>query len=107
MGFPLYILASAKEDFRQLKTYIRGKHGDGVWADVNRQFKTTLHDIAVHPLAGVMTEEALSLGLPDIRQRLVGQTRVIYQFDGTQIHVHMFISTRRDFLSQLAGRLLR
>lgn len=47
-----------------------------------------------------------ALGLTDIRQRLVGQTRVIYQLDGTQVYVHMFVSTLRDFMAQLTGRLL-
>ena len=106
MVFAVHILASAKADFRYIKADVKGKHGEAVWLAVNQQFKDTLKDIGQHPLAGVVTEEAKALGLRDIRQRLVGQTRVIYQFDGSQVYVHMFVSTLRDFMSQLAGRLL-
>jgi toxin ParE1/3/4 len=103
----VHVLASAKEDFRRIKAWVKAKHGEAVWLAVNQQFKATLADIGQHPLAGVVTEEAQALGLEHIRQRLVGQTRVIYQFENNQVHVHMFVSTLRDFMSQLAGRLLQ
>lgn len=106
MAFQVQVLASAKEDFREIKAYIKHKHGETAWLEVNRQFKATLADIGQHPQAGHLPEEARALGLTDIRQRLVGQTRVIYQLDGTQVYVHMFVSTLRDFMAQLTGRLL-
>jgi toxin ParE1/3/4 len=106
MGYPVLILDSAKDDFREIRAHVKGKHGDAVWDDVNRQFKTCLGDIGQFPLAGIITEEAQALGLDDIRQRLVGQIRVIYQFDGEQIVVHMFVSTLRDFVTRLSNRLL-
>ncbi len=107
MAFPVHILASAKEDFRHIKAWVKNRHGEAVWLEVNQQFKATLKDIGQHPAAGLITEEALALGLLDIRQRLVGQIRVIYQFDGRQVYVHMFVSMLRDFMGQLAARMLQ
>lgn len=107
MAYPVHILASAKEDFREIKAWVKNRHGEAVWLDVNQQFKATLKDIGQHPAAGLITEEAQALGLSDIRQRLVGQIRVIYQFDGSQVYVHMFASTLRDFMGLLAARMLK
>jgi hypothetical protein len=106
-GIPGTYSCQCQSRFSDDQSHVKDKHGEAVWLDVNQQFKDTLHDIGRHPLAGVIPEEAKALGLRDIRQRLVGQIRVIYQFDGSQVHVYMFVSTLRDFMSQLAGRLLQ
>ncbi len=107
MAFPVVILPSAKDDFREIKHYVKKMHGQAVWADVNQQFKGVLNDIGKYPVARLITEEARALGLDDIRQRLVGQTRVIYQFDGSRVYMHMFASTLRDFMTLLTHRLLK
>ncbi len=67
---------------------------------VNRQ-------IADMPLAGSAPEEIVAIGLVHYRQRLVGQTRVIYQIKEAEIFVHMFVDTNRDFVALLYDRLMR
>jgi plasmid stabilization system protein ParE len=107
VAHPVQILAAARDDFREIKKWVKKQHGDAVWQEVNLRFKAMLHNMGEYPLAGKITEEALALGLNDVRQRLVGPTRIIYQFDGTTVYVHMFVSTRQNFMTHLSNRLLR
>ncbi len=106
MAVVVNILRSAKDDFREIKAQVQQRYGKAVWATVNQQYKATLSEIAQYPMAGLVPDEALALGLEDIRQRLVGQTRVIYQFDGRQVYVHMFVATKCDFPAKLSRRFL-
>jgi plasmid stabilization system protein ParE len=100
------ILDAAKPDFRDIKRYVKSKFGVTVWNEVNQEFKDTIKQIAGNPEAGTQLEELKSLGLDNFRQRLVRQTRVIYEFNDIEVLVHMFIHTRRDFRNHLEKRVL-
>lgn len=106
MARRLIILDVAKPDFRDIKGYVKSKFGDTVWNEVNQEFKNTIKEIAGNPAAGTQLEELKSLGLDNFRQRLVRQTRVIYEFNDVEVLVHMFIHTRRDFRNHLEKRIL-
>ena len=103
----IQILDAAKPDFRDIQRYVNTRFGATVWQEVNQEFKTTLRDIGEHPESGTPLEELRALGLPHFRQRLVRQTRVIYEFDDQTVLVHLFIHTRRHFRTHLQQRVLR
>jgi Txe/YoeB family toxin of Txe-Axe toxin-antitoxin module len=67
----------------------------------SNNYKEVLKEIGEFPFAGFIPEEALSLGLQGIRERLVGQTRVSYEVGEQDVYVSMFVSTRRDFMTML------
>lgn len=100
------ILDVAKPDFLDIRHQVRTKFGEAIWQEVNQEFKETLLHIGLHPEAGSPFEELAALGLVSFRQRLVRQTRLIYEFNETTVIVHMFIHTRRDFRTHLEKRLL-
>jgi plasmid stabilization system protein ParE len=102
----VFILDSAKNDYRDIRKYVRHKFGETVWRESEKQYKEVLRDIGEFPFAGVVPDEVLSLGLQGIRERLVGQTRVIYEVGEQDVYVFMFVSTRRDFMTMLTDRLL-
>ena len=103
----IQILDAAKPDFRDIQRYVITRFGATVWQEVNQEFKNTLRDIFGHPDSGTPLEELRALGLPQFRQRLVRQTRVIYEFHDQSVLVHMFIHTRRHFRTHLQQRVLR
>lgn len=99
------ILNVAKPDFREIKTYVKSQFGDAAWKVVNAAFKTAINNIALNPEAGKEVEELKELGQENIRTRLVGQTRIIYEYDDKEVLVHMFIHTMRDFRAHLMRRM--
>ena len=66
-----------------------------------------MSNIGEFPFAGFVPEEVVSPGLQGIRERLVGQTRVIYEVWEHEVYVFMFVSSRRDFMTMLTDRLLK
>jgi toxin ParE1/3/4 len=103
----VFILDSAKGDYREIRKYVRHKFGAEVWRESEQQYKEVLSDIGEFPFAGLEPDEAVSLGLQGIRERLAGQTRVIYEVGEQDVYVFMFVSTRRDFMTMLTDRLLK
>jgi toxin ParE1/3/4 len=106
MSYKVKVLAYAKDDYREIRRYVREKFGDKVWATIEADFKKMFKQIASMPLSGSVPEEIESIGLVHYRQRLVGQTRVIYQIKEKEIFVHMFVDRNRDFPTVLYNRLM-
>jgi plasmid stabilization system protein ParE len=100
------ILNAAKADFREIKKHVKKQFGDFVWAEVNNEFKNTIHLISNNPKLGSVIEELGVFGYENYREILVRQTRVVYEFSQEQLIVHMFINTKRDFKNHLEMRLL-
>ena len=106
MSYKVQVLAFAKDDYREIRGYVKKKFGEQVWMTMEADFKKMLKQIADMPLAGSVPEEIEGIGLVHYRQRLVGQTRVIYQIKEAEIFVHMFADTNRDFSTLLYDRLM-
>ncbi|HXA48213.1 MAG TPA: hypothetical protein VNW52_11335 [Burkholderiaceae bacterium] len=107
MTHQVRVLDYAKLDYREIKKWVRLKFGETTWMEVEANFKTVLRQIGEMPFAGLIPPEIAALGLTDYHQRLVGQTRVIYQIKEQTVYVHMFVDTSRDFSTMLNQRLLQ
>lgn len=103
----VFILASAKDDYRGIRKYVVQKFGIKVWQDSDIQYKELLKNIGEFPFAGLVPDEAILLGVKGICERLLGQTRIIYEIAHQRIYMYMFVSTRRDFMTMLTDRLLK
>lgn len=106
MSRKVTILDVAKPDFRRIRAYVKAQFGEMVWSEVNLEFKATMKHMGLNPEAGKQVEELADLGLKNFRFRLVRQTKVVYEFDGAEVVVHMFIHTKQDFRTHLMQRLL-
>lgn len=107
MPLPVKILDSAKSDLKSLREKTTLKFGNSVWLELSQKFKDAFAIISVFPLIGLIPEEVEMLGIRNIRQILVNQTRVIYQTNETDIYIHMFVDTKRDFETVLYERLIK
>jgi toxin ParE1/3/4 len=103
----VFVLDCAKDDYREIRKYVKHKFGVAVLASSEQQYKETLRDIGEFPYAGFVPDEAVKLGSQGIRERLVGKTRVIYEVGVQDVYVYMFVSTRRDFMTMLTERVLK
>jgi len=106
MSYKVQVLAYAKDDYREIRSYVKKKFGEQVWMTVEADLKKMIGQIADMPHAGSVPEEIAEIGLVHYRQRLVGQTRVIYQIKEAEIFVHMFVDANRNFPTLLYDRLM-
>jgi toxin ParE1/3/4 len=107
MASTIVILDSAKEEFKEIKKYVKAEFGDSVWNDVNAEYKKAIQRIKKSPLAGSGLDELIDIGITNIKFVLVRQTKIVYEFDETQVLIHMLINTKRDFRTHLMKRLIR
>lgn len=107
MGRKVLVLRAAQQDYADIKRHVLAEFGISVWQEVNQAFKTVIQQIGMHPEAGAPLEALQALGLDHFRQRLVRQTRVIYEFDDEEVVIHLFLHTRQDFRAHLERRMLR
>ena len=101
----IVVLDSAKEEFRDIKKYVKKEFGESVWNTVNAEYKDAIKRIKQDPHIGSHVDELKELGITNVKFTLVRQTRVVYEFDDGLVLIHMFISTKRDFRTHLFKRL--
>ena len=100
------ILESAQKDFKAIKQYVVRDFGSLVWQQVYAEYQAAFQLIKTQPHAGAPIQSLQELGISHIRYQLVRQTRVVYEVDDDCILIHMFINTKRDFITHLTKRLL-
>lgn len=100
------ILDSAKSEYKAIKQHVKREFGEASWDKTHAAFKGAIALIKHAPEMGVEIDELTALGITAFRSKLVGQTRIIYEFDDVNVLIHMFIHTRRDFRSHLINRVL-
>ncbi|MBT2766894.1 type II toxin-antitoxin system RelE/ParE family toxin [Stenotrophomonas sp. ISL-67] len=100
------LLDSAKSEFKAIRQYVRKEFGNASWDKARRAFLDAIDLIERSPEMGSDVDELRGLGIAAFRSKLVGQTRIIYEFDDANVIIHMFIHTRRDFRTHLLSRVL-
>lgn len=100
------ILDSAKEEFKEIKRYVKKEFGDSVWSIVNAEYKEAIQRIKNNPQISSTIDELKDLGITNVRYTFVRQTRIVYEFDDDLVFFHMFIHTKRDFRAHLFKRLI-
>jgi toxin ParE1/3/4 len=101
------ILAGAREDLKQSLAYVRRKFGQQAAEKFLATMRSELTALAKDYKTGAIPDELVSLGRTDIRQKLVGQNRVIYQETKDAIFVHIICHSRRDLTTLLQQRSLK
>ena len=101
------ILAGARGDLKQSRGYIRRKFGQEAVGKFLATMRSELQALANDDKTGAIPDELANLGRSDIRQKLVGQNRVIYQTTQDTIFVHIICHSRRDLTTLLQQRSLK
>lgn len=100
------ILASAKVDLSQLRSYLLKNFSLMVWQATYGQIKDSIRSLASFPRLGAIPPELADLQMNSYRQLICGMNRIIYEVRGDTIYVHMIIDTRRDMKTHLMQRLV-
>ena len=107
MALPVKILDSAKNDLASTRKRVIEKFGEDVWKNIHIKYKDAINNIGEFPLKGSIPDEIEELGMKNIRQVFLNQTRIIYQIADNAIFIHMFVDTKMNFQQVLYDRALR
>ena len=101
------ILASAKVDLSQLRSYLLKNFSDSVWHATYSKLKESIRSLASFPYLGAILPELADLQMNGYRQLICGMNRIIYEVRADTLYVHMIIDTRRDMKTHLMQRLVQ
>lgn len=107
MALPVNILDSAKHDLVAIRKKVTEKFGYDVWKNISLKYKEAFKNIGEFPLLGSIPDEIEALGMTNIRQVLLNQTRIVYQIANTALYIHMCVDTKQNFQQLLYDRALR
>jgi plasmid stabilization system protein ParE len=100
------ILRGAEADLHDLRRYVARRFGEAAWIRTLRSIRETIDRIGLHPDAGRVPDEFLSLSLSQFREMVSGANRIVYERRGTTAYVHLICDGRRDLKAVLLRRLL-
>ena len=106
MRHKVVFLASAEQDLKQLRAYLRTNFSPSSWSMTYAEIKQARQRLMTFPLSGSIPQELETLNLVQYRQVIVGMNRIIYEIRQETIYIHAIVDVRRDAPSLLMRRLL-
>ena len=58
MTRPVFVLSAAKEDYREIRAYVRKNFGNTVWQEVDAEYKKILSQLGEMPEAGSIPKKS-------------------------------------------------
>lgn len=104
---PVFILASAEQDLKELRNYIISRFSHEQWTESLTQIRQVILMLQKYPQAGTVPLELADIGGSQYRQILSGKNRIIYELRPPDVFVHIIVDARKDMHSLLTTRLLR
>ena len=99
------ILASAKTDLQQLRSYILRNFSKEVWQTTYEKLKESIRSLGVFPNLGAVPQELDDIHIHQYRQLICGMNRIIYEVRVDTLYIHVIVDTRRDLSALLMRRL--
>lgn len=100
------VSASAKEDFKLIRSYVVRKFSAADWNHISNAWQINLNKIAKNPELGSGIPELEDTGYNAFKKYHYKNVYVVYSFSATELEIHMFIPSMRDFRAHLLKRLL-
>ena len=102
----IIIAKVAKKDFSQIKSYVVGKFGAIHWNKIVAEWQELTNTLAINPEIGTQIEELEGTGYNNFKKFHHKNVFVVYSFTATELNIHMFIPSMRDFKTHLMNRLM-
>ncbi|WP_426135903.1 type II toxin-antitoxin system RelE/ParE family toxin [Pseudomonas sp. PWP3-1b2] len=107
MTFRVVILYSAKNDLKDLKSYLIRQFSASTWQQTYESLKQAMRRLETQPYAGSIPEEIEKLNLSQYRQVVSGMNRIIYEIRDTIIYIHIIADTRKNLQALLLKNLIQ
>ncbi|MCS3415760.1 plasmid stabilization system protein ParE [Pseudomonas sp. BIGb0450] len=107
MSFNVVILHFAKNDLKEIKSYLIRQFSAASWQQTYDTLKQALRRLETQPYAGSIPEELEKLHLGRYRQTVCGMNRIIYEIHDKTVYVHIIADTRKSFQALLLKSLIQ
>lgn len=107
MSLKVVFLLGAEQDLTDLKNYLSTNFGQQSWQASYGQIKEAVQRLQAFPESGKIPTEFERLNLTQYRQVIAGMNRILYEFRGDTLYIHLVCDTRKDMRSLLLRRILR
>ncbi|NWF10985.1 type II toxin-antitoxin system RelE/ParE family toxin [Pseudomonas salomonii] len=107
MTFRVVILHSAKNDLKDIKSYLIRQFSASTWQTTFESLKQAMRRLETQPYAGSIPEEIERLSMSQYRQVVSGMNRIIYEIREQTIYVHIIADTRKNLQALLLKNLIQ
>ena len=107
MTFRVVILHSAKNDLKDIKSYLIRQFSTSTWQQSYDALKQAIRRLETQPYAGSIPEEIEKLNLSQYRQVISGMNRIIYEIRDQTVFVHIIADTRKSLQALLLKHLIQ
>ncbi|WP_219266427.1 type II toxin-antitoxin system RelE/ParE family toxin [Pseudomonas sp. Xaverov 259] len=107
MTFRVVILHSAKNDLKDIKSYLIRQFSASTWQTTFESLKHAMRRLETQPYAGSIPEEIERLNMSQYRQVVSGMNRIIYEIREQIIYVHIIADTRKNLQALLLKNLIQ
>lgn len=107
MTFRVVILHSAKNDLKDIKSYLIREFSASTWQTSFEALKQAMRRLETQPYAGSIPEEIERLTMSQYRQVVSGMNRIIYEIREQTIYVHIIADTRKNLQALLLKNLIQ
>ena len=107
MTYRVVILQFAKNDLKELKSYLTRQFSTSTWQQTYELLKQALCRLETQPYAGSMPEEIEKLNLTQYRQVICAMNRIIYEVRDKTLYIHIIADTRRNLQALLLKNLIQ
>jgi toxin ParE1/3/4 len=97
--------SSAKKDFSEIRAYVVEKFGPIHWEKIIIEWQEITQRIAHNPDIGSRIAELSGTGYSNYKKYLHKNAYAIYSFNESEVRIHMFIPSMRDFRTHVVNRI--
>ncbi|GAA0418236.1 MULTISPECIES: type II toxin-antitoxin system RelE/ParE family toxin [Pseudomonas] len=101
------ILHSAKNDLKDIKSYLIRQFSASTWQQTYEALKQAIRHLETQPYAGSIPEEIEQLNLSQYRQVISGMNRIIYEIRDQTVYIHIIADTRKNLQALLLKKLMQ
>ena len=101
------ILHSAKNDLKDIKSYLIRQFSAPTWQQTYEALKQAIRHLEAQPYAGSIPEEIEQLNLSQYRQVISGMNRIIYEIRDQTVYIHIIADTRKNLQALLLKKLMQ
>jgi plasmid stabilization system protein ParE len=101
------ISGSARHDFLEIKSYVTKKFSAKDWNRIADAWRKNLKKVAGNPELGSKIDELEGTGYVSFRKYHYKNVFAVYSFNDTELEVHLFVPSMRDFRTHLMNRILQ
>ncbi|MBV1913981.1 MAG: type II toxin-antitoxin system RelE/ParE family toxin [Pseudomonadales bacterium] len=107
MPLKVELSRSALNDLFEIDDYYFQQVNDNIASNIIDELEAAVLSLAEFPEKGHAPRELIDIGMPEIKELISSNYRIIYEVVNKIVYVHAILDSRRDVQTLLQKRLLK